>query len=137
MEIARIVMTLGLLQLTVVPLLADLNRSHAANPRWPGHARFHVVAQVLTTSAIGFAGIAALWSPRLSIDAAACLGALAGGCIVGGFFAAAVTARLYGGQVNGEDAAAGIRFAWIDGNVLNFGLAALVLACGRMLAMAA
>ncbi|MDR3736842.1 MAG: hypothetical protein P4L10_15075 [Acidobacteriaceae bacterium] len=32
----------------IATLAVDLNRTHATNPRWPGHARFHLVWQDFT-----------------------------------------------------------------------------------------
>jgi hypothetical protein len=52
--------TIGYSALTVK---ADFNTTHATNPLWTGHARFHVVWQI--TSYVGFALIALflIWSP--------------------------------------------------------------------------
>ena len=50
----------------------DLSRTHATNPRWPRHARFHLVWQVATTSLLCALDIALLcWpgpSPGLSME---------------------------------------------------------------------
>ena len=43
---ARILLTLAALAFSAITVVADLNKTHAANPLWTPHARFHVVWQV-------------------------------------------------------------------------------------------
>jgi hypothetical protein len=47
---ARILLTVVTAGYAVAPLIADLNSTHATNPLWTPHARFHVVWQVLRCS---------------------------------------------------------------------------------------
>ena len=47
--------------LAVMPLLVDFNESHATNPLWTGHARFHLVWQVLALTVTGIIIILLLW----------------------------------------------------------------------------
>ena len=47
--------------LAVMPLLVDFNESHATNPLWTGHARFHLVWQVLALTITGIIIILLLW----------------------------------------------------------------------------
>ena len=46
-SICRVIFTIISIALTVGPTIADFNKTHATHPDWPGHARFHVVWQVL------------------------------------------------------------------------------------------
>ncbi len=42
-------------------MLIDLNRTHATNPLWVRHARFHVVWQTLTMVLLAMIEVALIW----------------------------------------------------------------------------
>lgn len=127
-----VLMSIAILQYGLIPLIADLNETHARNPRWPVHARFHVVTQVLTGAAIAAVALFLLWSPRIERPLGICLAATLSFCVLGAFFASAAFRSLYGGALS--DAENGIRqMRGIDLNLLNFGFAAALLLVGRLL----
>ena len=43
---AKILLTLTILGYALVTIKADFNKTHATNPKWTPHARFHVVWQI-------------------------------------------------------------------------------------------
>ena len=47
----------------LAPLPIDLNRTHATNPIWPGHARFHVVWQTFTAALLAVPEVGLIWWP--------------------------------------------------------------------------
>ncbi len=135
-SLGMIVMTIAILQYTVIPLFADLNRTHAANPDWPGHARNHLVTQVLTTSALGVLALYFLWSGRVGRELGICLAMLLSGAALGPFFISSIAAPLFGGQITPTREGLGmITIAGVEGNLANFGLSAILLATGRLLAL--
>ncbi|MEM9561744.1 MAG: DUF6640 family protein [Actinomycetota bacterium] len=57
----RLLITLMALAIAVGPMVADFNRTHATNPLWPPHARFHVVWQVLIQTGSSILALVLLW----------------------------------------------------------------------------
>lgn len=134
--LAKLLMTVAILQFTVIPLIADLNRSHAANPAWPGHARNHLVVQVLTTSGIGCLALFFLWSNRVSHELGLCIATMLASIALVPFFVAVVARPLFGGELMPARIGIGtIHFGRIEGNLLNFGSAAVLFAAGRILSL--
>ena len=61
--IAKILLTLATLGYSLGTVIADLNRTHATNPLWTPHARFHVVWQVFSYIGIGVVALFLIWAP--------------------------------------------------------------------------
>lgn len=59
--LARILLTITTIGFSIVPMFADFNKTHATNPLWTPHARFHVVWQVLSYGGIGIISLLLLW----------------------------------------------------------------------------
>src|SRR5262249_16179760 len=97
--LARIVLTIATAGYGLLTIVADFNRTHATNPLWTPHARFHVVWQI--TSYIGFAIIALglIWTPGASTLARLWLAACFAAVAYGAFFIAVATMRIYGGRL--------------------------------------
>ena len=60
---ARLLITAVAAGQAITPLFIDLNRTHATNPLWPGHARFHVVWQTVALFLLGVVGVTLIWLP--------------------------------------------------------------------------
>ena len=60
-SIPRIVFSILSILLTIGPTIADFNKTHATHPDWIGHARFHVVWQVLGFYPIMVLNLIVLW----------------------------------------------------------------------------
>lgn len=59
--IAKILFTVIAIMTAIGPMKADFNRTHATNPLWPPHARFHVVWQVLAQAGVSLFILYFLW----------------------------------------------------------------------------
>ncbi|MGV0906704.1 DUF6640 family protein [Mycobacterium novum] len=102
-DAARIILTVVVLGFSALPAGADFNRTHATNPRWTPHARYHVVWQVSSYLGIGVVALGLLWIPGPDLAARAYLVSLLALCVYGGFFAAAASMRLYGGKLHDDN----------------------------------
>jgi hypothetical protein len=94
---ARIILTLAALGYSFITIVADLNKTHAANPLWTPHARFHLVWQVLSYSGLALISLYLIWAggplptERLYLAAAVAV------AVYGGFFGAVFTRPMFGG----------------------------------------
>src|SRR5258707_7416017 len=95
--VARILLTLMTAGWSLGTVLADFNRTHATNPLWTPHARFHVVWQVLSYCGIGSIALFLIWTagPAAKLWLAAALAV----AMYAGFFATVFSMRRFGGGV--------------------------------------
>ncbi len=131
---AKILLTVATLGYSLIPTIADFNRTHATNPKWLPHARYHVVWQVISYVCMAFIALYLIWG---SADVFGLAGLwLATGLAAStyaGFFAAALAKPLYGGaqyDANGVlpvNLALGGKPVAIDVNLAVFSVMALAL----------
>src|SRR6266567_2333338 len=84
----------------IAPVFIDLNRTHATNPMWPGHARFHLVQQVFTLLPAAAIEVALLWCPGRAMHGRFYVAALLTATPLAGFLVAALTRPLYRGTLH-------------------------------------
>jgi hypothetical protein len=110
----------------LAPLFIDLNRTHATNPLWPGHARFHVVWQTFTQTLIAAAGIAILWWPNPANPKCFYLAALLVSIPLAAFLVAMFTRTSYGGALHDTNGIQPVRIRTAH-RVIEFDLNAVIV----------
>lgn len=83
----------------IAPVFIDLNRTHATNPLWPGHARFHLVQQVFTLLPAAIIEVALIWWPGHAVAQRFYLAALLAATPLAGFFIATLVRSGYRGTL--------------------------------------
>lgn len=97
--VARILLTLATAGWSLGTVIADFNKTHATNPAWTGHARFHVVWQISSYVGFGILALALIWMPGPLVFERLVLAALISGIVYAGFLVAAIAMPIYGGRV--------------------------------------
>jgi hypothetical protein len=134
MIVAKLLLTVAVLGYSAVPARADLNATHATNPTWTPHARFHVVWQVGSYLGLGLLGLVLLWAPGGHDALRVNIVALIAVCVYGGFFGAFLACSRYGGRLADENGypPATVRFRGrprsVDLNLAGFTVLTLILA---------
>lgn len=95
--LARILFTLMTAGYAFATVIADFNNTHATNPKWTGHARFHVVWQISSYVGFGLLAMALIWWPGPLAVERLYLVAVMGLIVYGAFFTAVIAMPLYGG----------------------------------------
>jgi hypothetical protein len=78
----------------------DFNRTHATNPLWTGHARFHVVWQSSVVLFLSGLELFLVWWPGPYADSSFYLAALLGALSPMGFLTAFAIRKLFGGTLS-------------------------------------
>jgi hypothetical protein len=107
--LARLMVTAVAAGQGITPLFIDLSRTHATNPVWTGHARFHVVWQTFVFLSAAIVEVALLWAiaprGRLLFYLATLLTALP----MFAFLTAMFTRGLYGGTLHDHNGVQPVR----------------------------
>jgi hypothetical protein len=94
----------------IMPVFIDLNRTHATNPLWTGHARLHLVQQVFTLLPAAAIEVGLLWWPGPILHARFYLAALLTATSLTGFLVAVLTRSLYDGTLRDPNGIPPMRF---------------------------
>lgn len=84
----------------ITPLFVDLNKTHATNPLWTGHARFHVVQQTFGLTAFAAIEVILLWWIAPGSPFLFHLAALLTSIPIVSFLIATLARKLYGGTLH-------------------------------------
>jgi len=136
--LARIGLTLVTLGYSALTVKADFNKTHATNPLWTGHARFHVVWQITSYLGFGLIALWLIWLPGPQAQERLYLASAFAAVVFGGFFTALLSMPLYGGRAyddNGYLPFAVAGTSW-DANVAAFSLLTMVLLVSVALVLA-
>ena len=136
--VARILFTLMTIGWGVLTVVADFNKTHATNPAWTPHARFHVVWQILSYVGFGLLAFVLIWWPGPLAAERLYLVAIMGSIVYGAFFVALIAMPVYGGAAYDKNGYRPFKapvpiFAkkW-DANITIFSIQLLVLAAGLL-----
>jgi hypothetical protein len=134
--IARILLSLATIGYGFVPMKVDFNKTHATNPLWTPHARFHVVWQMLSYGGFGVIALALIWLRGPLAVERLYLAAAFGVAVYGAFFATALARSLFGGRLHDDNGVpplpvtiAGRKMLW-DVNMLAFSILFALLVAG-------
>jgi hypothetical protein len=129
----KILLTIATLGYSAIPGIFDSNNTHATNPSWTGHARYHVVWQVSSYVYLAVLMLYVIWTAGIDTKPL-WIAAITAGCVYAGFWTAYASRPVYGGclvdKVNGVPDfnwnQLGVRFR-TDANVSLFTPAVVVL----------
>ena len=136
---AKLLLTVATLGYSAIPSLFDFNETHATNPSWTGHARYHVIWQVSSYNLIAVMALVLTWTAGENA-AQLWVPVLLALFVYAGFWIANVTRPIYGGVL--QDAVNGVPefhfniFGWkfsLDANVSLFAPATAITLIGLYL----
>jgi hypothetical protein len=136
--IARILLTIASLGFGAVTIKADFNNTHATNPQWTPHARFHVVWQILSYSGLMLIALGLIWARGPLPGGRLYLAAALGFAIYGAFFVSVLARAVFGGALYDSNGYQPFRppfgpasWRW-DANVTAFTIFSVLLIAGTL-----
>jgi hypothetical protein len=97
--LAKILLSLATLGYGVATIKADFNKTHATNPLWTPHARFHVVWQILSYTGISLIALALIWMNGPNQTERLYLAAALAFVVYAAFFVAVFARPVFGGTL--------------------------------------
>ncbi len=94
----------------VATVLIDINQTHATNPIWPGHSRFHVVWQSLNQFLCAIIEVLVVWWPGAYVQERFYLAAILTAIPSLGFVFAQAFRKAYGGTLSDPNGIPPFRF---------------------------
>lgn len=120
----------------VATVAIDFNRTHATNPLWPGHARFHLVWQSSTIVFLTGLELVLVWIHGPCAPQRFYLSALLAALSPLGFLSALLSRRLFGGTLSDANGIRPARVTLLGAvRVIDLNLVAVVAALLSLLAM--
>lgn len=139
--LARVLFTLATIGWAALTVVADFNKTHATNPKWTPHARFHVVWQISSYVGFGLMALVLIWAPGPYPVERLYLVAVMGAIVYAAFFVALAAMPLYGGAAYDKNGYQPFKapvplFAdkW-DANITAFSIQLVILAAGTLAAV--
>ena len=83
----------------IATVAIDLNRTHATNPQWVGHARFHVVWQTLTMALLAVVELGLLWGGWIGAEQGFYAALVLAGLSPMAFLLSSATRTMFGGTL--------------------------------------
>jgi hypothetical protein len=134
--LARLMITAVAAGQGITPLFIDLNRTHATNPLWPGHARFHTVWHTFALFFTGIVGVALIWWPSPASRGLFYLAALLTALPMLAFFVAMFSRKTYGGTLHDPNGIQPVRIR-IGGKLREFDMNAVLVIVGGAVVLSA
>jgi hypothetical protein len=134
--LARLMVTAVAAGQGITPLFIDLNRTHATNPLWPGHARFHVVWQPVGLFFLGAIGVTLIWLPSSESQLLFYLAALLTASPMLSFLVALFSRRAYDGTLHDPNGIQPVRIR-IGTTVREFDMNAVLVIAGMAIVLGA
>ncbi len=112
-------------------LAIDFNRTHATNPGWPGHARFHLVWQVTTIAGLALLEVVLVLSSGPFQEQRFYLASVLAGIPMLSFFAAFITHGIYKGTLTDPNGMQPLKIT-VLGSTLRIDLNLVAETCGAL-----
>ncbi len=131
-QIPRWLITAATLAYGLGPFVIDMNRTHLLHPRWPGHARFHLLWAA--TSQLGIAGLALwlMWSSSAEPLFRCRIASIIGLCMTSGFWLSMICRKAYRGTLHDAGGIPPIA-GKVDGNIIAVIAFQILLIAGLLL----
>ena len=114
---ARFLLALLCGEQVVGSLVVDLNRSNAANPQWPGPARFYLVWQVVSYAMLSLLEVALILRPGPLPNQRFYLAAILAGIPMIGCMVAYLFRKIYGGTLINPNGIPPMEIAWFGSDI--------------------